>query len=82
MSDLWEVVGQLDPTSSASPDGPGDDPDSDFATNIDEFNAGTNPMDPTDGPELPVGDFAGLALLMAILALAGVVGEATRCRTA
>lgn len=85
MTDLWEIVGQLDPSSSAAPNGPTDDPDLDGASNLSEFTAGTNPSDAADAPavaDVPASGVAGLIALAAGLAGAGAVLLASRRRRA
>ncbi len=47
MDDVWEDRVGLDSNNSADAD---EDPDNDGATNIDEFEAGTDPFDKSDSP--------------------------------
>lgn len=91
MSDQWEIAGALDPFSSSLPNGPGDDPDADGFTNLEEFNAQTNPTDSesNSAPHVPVADIIGLTLLALAFIAAGTAalrhpvkkeGSSTRAR--
>jgi len=56
LPDTWELQHQLDPldNGTTNPDnGAQGDPDHDTYTNIQEFNAGTDPRDPDSNPNLP-----------------------------
>ncbi|MGI9243528.1 MAG: hypothetical protein ACR2RV_22195, partial [Verrucomicrobiales bacterium] len=45
LPDGWEVANGFDPNSDAGSDGTDGDIDTDFSTNLEEFNAGTDPND-------------------------------------
>ena len=56
LSDGWEVDNTLNPLSSVGDDGASGDPDLDGLTNLEEYNASTNPQNPdTDIDGLPDG---------------------------
>lgn len=64
MTDGWEVSNNLDPLS----DDANQDPDGDGSTNIEEFQAGTDPRDPASYP-MPVPGAKGPATALAWLVL-------------
>jgi len=46
----WEIAHGLNPLSSLGNDGPDGDPDHDGFTNLEEYEAGTDPQDPNSSP--------------------------------
>lgn len=60
LPDGWEAANGLDPNSDTGDDGASGDPDSDTYSNLDEYNAGTNPQSDASFPDQPV-PVAGVA---------------------
>ena len=59
MTDGWEVRHRLNPLLGSGADGPSGDPDFDGFTNLEEFQAGTNPRDVQSVLKLSAGDVEG-----------------------
>ncbi len=69
LPDAWEVANRLDPRSSTGANGAAGDGDGDGASNLAEFQAGTNAADvtsipPTGGPAISSADFIGGAYVV------------------
>ncbi|MCC6694070.1 MAG: CotH kinase family protein [Candidatus Hydrogenedentes bacterium] len=75
LPDGWEVNHSLDPNSDAGDDGASGDPDLDTYSNLDEYDAGTDPRSDGSFPggSAPVAGFGALALTAAALLALGVM---------
>ncbi|MCC6486170.1 MAG: CotH kinase family protein [Candidatus Hydrogenedentes bacterium] len=75
LPDGWEVNHSLDPNSDAGDDGASGDPDADTYSNLDEYNAGTDPRSDGSFPggAVPVAGAGALALTAAALLALGAL---------